>query len=259
MVKYVPLSPAKHAGRRWCRPFHFGFASQATVVAITGAEIANAATNMPIAFVKEANRFQLVGVLSYQKGRNLFVGPDGRWIGTYTPAVFRTHPFRFLRLPDAETLVLCVDEESHLIEEGRGTEPFFDDAGHRSRSLDAVVAVLEALEKSRAMTAVAVRALDEAGVIAPWKIEIGGDQREALVGGLYRVDESLLQKLDDASYLKLRKAGALPLAFAQLISMARLGLLVQLSDSQKRWAEVAPNPTTLSDFLGGPQNELLKF
>ena len=141
MVKYVPLSPAKHAGRRWCRPFHFGFASQATVVAITGAEIANAATNMPIAFVKEANRFQLVGVLSYQKGRNLFVGPDGRWIGTYTPAVFRTHPFRFLRLPDAETLVLCVDEESHLIEEGRGTEPFFDDAGHRSRSLDAVVAV----------------------------------------------------------------------------------------------------------------------
>lgn len=259
MVKYVPLSPKSHAGRRWKPPSHYGFTSRATVVPITGAEIAYAATSMPIAFVKDADQFQLVALLSHQKGRNLFVGPDGRWIGSYTPAVFRTHPFRFFRPPGMDKLVLCVDEESTLIVEGKGTEPFFDDSGQPSRSLATVIAVLEALEKSRAKTAVAVRALDELGVIVPWKIEAGHDQGEALIRGLYRVDESLLLKLDDVSYLKLRKEGALPLAFAQLISMARLHLLVQLADKQRKWAEAAPNLTTLSDLLGGPQNELLKF
>lgn len=260
MVKYVPLSPTAHAGKSWNLPsLHYGFASRATFVAVVGAEIANVATNMPMAFIKDGEQFQLVGLLSYHKGHNLFVRPDGRWIGGYIPAAFRAYPFRFLRPPGTDKSILCIDEESGLLEDGKGTEPFFDEVGKPSKSVAGVIAMLEAVEKSRVVTAVAVRALETAGVIVPWELEVKDGRNETQVQGLYRVDEQLLQKLDDEAFLGLRKAGALPLAFAQLISMARLSSLVNMASEVQKRPSTPPNAITLSDFFGDPESALLKF
>lgn len=260
MVKYVPLNPAAHGGKTWNLPSsNYGFASRATFVAIVGAEMANAATNMPLAFIRDGEQFQPVGLLSYHKGHNLFVRPDGRWIGGYIPAAFRAYPFRFLRPPGSDKSILCIDEESGLLESGKGTEPFFDDVGKPSKSVTGVIAMLEALEKSRALTAIAVRALEAAGVIVPWDLEVKDGRNETQVQGLFRVDEQLLQKLDDEAFLGLRKASALPLAYAQLISMARLSLLVNMANETQKRPSPPPNAITLSDFFGDPESALLKF
>lgn len=260
MVKYFPFTAERHKGKTWSFPsLQYRFASAATFVPIVGAEVANIATSMPVAFIKHNEQLHLVGLLSYYQGHNLFVRTDGQWMGSYVPAEFRAYPFRFLRLPGVDKPVLCIDEESGFLDDNASGEPFFDDVGKPSKSVVGVIAMLEALEKNRLITAVAVRALETAGVIVPWELGIKDGRNESQLQGLYRVDEQLLQKLDDEAFLGLRKAGALPLAFAQLISMARLSLLVNMaSEAQKR-----PSPPhgaiTLSDFFGDPESALLKF
>ena len=48
---------------------------------------------------------------------NLFVGPDGHWLGGYVPASLRSYPFRVLGSEGSGQLALCVDEDSGLVVE----------------------------------------------------------------------------------------------------------------------------------------------
>jgi hypothetical protein len=258
MTKYTALSPSRHAGKTWSPPSHFGFAKQTTYVDVIGAEVAQVATNMPLALVRDGERFKLIGLLSYRGRHNVFVAPNGRWMGSYIPAAFRIHPFRLIRVSTPEKLILCVDETSGLIKDGGG-QTLFDDAGQLSKSVSGIVTALQGLEKGRAVITVATRALEEAGIIVPWQIDVKGNTAGSIFEQLYRVDEPSLQGLDDANFLKLRKAGALALAYAQIVSMARVEFLEQLTAFHQGSAATASNGTTLADLLGDPKAELLNF
>src|SRR5690242_5058461 len=115
MVQFVPLSRDRH-GAKACNQFaNYAFAADRTVVPLVAAEFPNAARIMPIAFVEQSGEFVPVAVMSLTRGRNSFVGEDGRWIGRYIPAAFRNYPFSLLRRGSAEEWMLCVDETSPAI------------------------------------------------------------------------------------------------------------------------------------------------
>lgn len=231
MPRYVPISRTNHAGKTWMRAQSYGFASRTPVAPIVGLELATAAVNMPLGFVRQGENFHLSALLSFRADNNLFVGPDGRWISSYTPAIFRSYPFRLLRPEGSEQMVVCVDEESDLIHDGDGGEAFFGEDGKPSEQVTQVADFLQQLEASRLATDIAVKALAQAELIVPWEIRIKGSEGGELpVNGFFRVDETKLNALDEQSYLGLRKAGAIGLAYGQIVSMSRLEMLGRLAE-----------------------------
>ena len=125
MPQFTPITGESHAGKNWRRPPNFAFAAGEAVVPLVGAELAHAVVTMPIAFTAEADRYRLVALLSLVPGKNLFVAPDGKWLGGYIPAFFRGYPFRLWRQEGSETAVLCIDQDSKLLIEADGTGEVF--------------------------------------------------------------------------------------------------------------------------------------
>jgi hypothetical protein len=131
--------------------------------------------------------------------------------------------------------VLCVDEDSGLVHNDQTAgELFFDDNDEVSKPVKEILDFLNQVEQNRAATNVAVAALEEAGVLADWLLKIKDGEQEKPVTGLYRIDEAGLNALEDEAFLKIRKAGALLIAYAQLMSMGNMQNLAQLAKAQEQ-------------------------
>jgi hypothetical protein len=200
---------------------------------LVGAEISKVVPVMPIGFVKQEAGYQLVAIASLQSGKNLYVAPDGKWLGTYIPSALRAYPFRLLKPENAEKSVLCINEASGLVvestEEGNA---FFDDENQPAQGIKDMLNFLSEVEANLVVTEGAVNALADAGLITPWEINLKQGEEVVPVEGLFRVDEAALNKLDDEDFLTLRKAGGLAIAYGQLFSMNQLTMLERLGELQ---------------------------
>ena len=249
MPRFVPVNRERYGQKKWLRYTSYAFAAGEVVTPIVAAELARAALALPCAFLQQSGRYTLVAVLSLIAGRNMFVGPDGRWLGPYVPAVFRLYPFRVLPTEQGDSVVLCVDEESNLVVDGSSAgEEFFDAQGNPAPVLKPAFDAAMALERNRKSTELAVEALAQAGVIRPWEIKVKSAEGERPIGGLHRVDEAALHALPDETFLNLRKTSALPIAYTQMQSMMQLGILEHLARVRTQ-AAAAPTPPPSSPLL----------
>ncbi len=263
MPHYTAISRESHAGKKW-QPFKsYGFASTVVLAPVVGVELGRAALAMPLAFLQEADRFVLVAMLSLKPGRNMLVTPDGRWLSGYVPAYVRSYPFRLLPQQGTDQLVLCIDTDSGLVVEGDAAgEDFIGPDGNISPALKKALDFLNELERSRRATDVAVAALAAAGVIQPWPITLKAEQGERAITGLYRTDEVALNGLTDDVFLKLRKTpGALPIAYAQLLSMGQLGIFEHLArlQAQLRPPPASALPESLDTLFEMPGGDTVQF
>jgi hypothetical protein len=262
MSQYVAVSRERHSAKRWRRSDGFSFAAGDALVPAIGAELSKLAPTTPLAFVEQSGQFELVAILSLTPGKNMFVGPDGRWLSDYVPALYRAYPFRVESRSGTDEVVLCIDEDSALVvEEGAGGESFFDADGGVSPALSSIVGFLTEVERGHKATRRAVAALAEAGVIQPWPITLKTAQGEQAIGGLHRIDEAALNALGDDAFLSLRKLSALPVAYAQLLSMGQLGVFAQLARVQAQLAPppVASLPQSLDSVFGLPMDDVVHF
>ncbi len=83
--------------------------------------------------------------------------------------------------------------------------------------------------------------LAEADVISEWPLKIQDGDQEKSVTGLYRIDEEKLNTLEDEKFLKIRKAGALPIAYAQLFSMGNIQNFLQLAKTHEQLKTKTPD------------------
>lgn len=240
MPQYSVVSREHHAGKKWQRVSSYGFAAKEALVPVLEAEIAKVALSMPLAFSHQDGRYTLMAILSPVPGRNLYVGPQGRWLMSYVPVWFRSYPFRLMPKPGTADLVLCVDTDSGLVVDGgAGGEDFVGSDANLSPALKTVLDFLTAAERSRKSTDLAVAALAEVQLIQPWPIKLKSEQGEQAVRGLHRIDEARLRALPDEAFLKLRKSSALPIAYTQLLSMGHLSGFEALAKLQ---AQLTPPP-----------------
>ena len=121
-MKLQALSPDLYAGRRWKKPDAYTFAAGDRTAPVVLKELAPAAMAMPLGFLKGGSSYVMVALMGFDEGKNLFVADKGRWLGSYIPASYRTHPFHHAKTDDGKYLV-AVDEESGLISDTDG-EPF---------------------------------------------------------------------------------------------------------------------------------------
>ena len=125
-----------------------------------------------------------------------------------------------------------------------------------------VLDFLSEVERSRKATDAAVSALAEAGVIRPWQIKLKAEQAERAIAGLYRVDEAALNALADDVFQKLRKtSGALPIAYAQMLSMGQLGIFEHLArlQAQLRPPPASALPENIDSLFEMPSGDTVQF
>lgn len=257
MTRLIPLTPERHSGKFWKRYNSYRFAARDNLTPLVAAEIPKAAQNMPMAFIRQNDKFMLVGILSLAPGMNLFVNPEGKWIGGYVPSHFRSYPFRLAPVEGRDGLVLCVDEDSELVNDTQG-EAFFDEARRITRPVNEVLNFLTQIEKNRILTDSAVQAMADVGLFKKWDLKIKIGQQEKPMVGLYHIDEARLNSLDDNGFLTLRKSQSLALAYAQLLSMANMTVFNKPAMIGKPAPQKQPIIPDVGDILIG-DDDMIKF
>ena len=193
---------------------------------------------MPIVFIEQAGRYGLTAMMSPMPGHNLFVGPDGEWLGGYAPSSLRSHPFRLVRREGSEQMTLYVDEDSGVIRDAdEAGEPFFAADGKPSQSISTTMEFLGQIEANRVATDLAAASLAAASVIEPWPLEVEVNGKKTITKGLHRINEAALNELDDEAFLKLRKTSALRMADAQIMSMGQIARFAQLMRLREQLAQ----------------------
>ena len=233
-MKLQALSPDLYAGRRWKKPTVYTFAARDRTTPVVLKELATAAMALPLGFLKGERSYVMVAIMGIEEGMNLFVADNGRWLGNYIPASYRTHPFHHAKTGDGKYLV-AVDEESGLVSDTDG-EPFFEN-GKVSKTVDEVAKFLEEVVRSREITLRICDLLNKHELIQPWPIKINTKAGERQIDGLYCVHEARLKDLSPEAFAELRKAGALPLVYCQLLSMQNIVRLRQLGALRIRATE----------------------
>jgi len=263
MTELAAITTERHAGKMWKHVTYYAFAAERTVIPLVGAELSKVAPAMPAGFIKLDAGYQLVAITSLQPGINLYVAPDGKWLGAYIPAALRAYPFQLAQQEGAGEFMLCIDEASGLVVENtEDGNAFFDDQDQPTQGIKDILDFLTAIKASRDATEGAVNALADAGLIMPWKINLKQGEKVVPVEGLFSIDEAALNKLDDEDFLAVRKAGGLALAYAQLLSMNQLAVLERLGELQGQILEqqaATAEAANLTGFSLGEDEGSLMF
>ena len=241
MPKLRPVTRTEHGTRRWLRVTSYGFAARDAVVPLVSHELKRAVLTMPTGFVKPKVGYVPVAVQGLLPGRNLLVAADGRWLGAYVPAAYRAFPFQLAKTEDGR-LALCVDEDSgQITDDATQGEPFFAQDGQLSQPLAEVLDFLQQVYAAREETVRACAALDEHKLLRPWNIQLeAAEGTPCKVQGLFCIDEEALAALPAAALAAARDAGALRVAYLQLLSMQHLPTLGRLAQAQAQAASALP-------------------
>jgi hypothetical protein len=235
-MSITPVSRERHGGLRWRRAGNYAFAAHRMVVPLVASELGSAAAAFPIAFAQQGSLLLPVAVVGVQADVNVFVGEDGQWRGRYLPATLRAYPFSLLRDEEGRQ-VLCIEEDPKCLTEESDSQPFFAEEGKPCDAVLQVLDFLSRLERNRRGTAEGCKALYDAQCIQPWPITVHSDSGEQKLQGFFRVDERALNGVSDEAFLAIRRAGGLPIAYAQLFSMQQLPLLGEMAAARAQHAK----------------------
>jgi hypothetical protein len=138
---------------------------------------------------------------------------------------------------EKDQLHLCIDVDSGLVGAGEGfDQPFFDEAGEAAQPVKDALNFLQQIHRNRAVTQRVCAALAAEDLFQPWPLTVQGPDGERRVDGLFRIDEARLNSLDPEALARVQKAGGLPVAYCQLLSMGNiqtLGLIARKLDEVK--------------------------
>lgn len=220
-----------HANKRVKDISSFAFAAKSHVAYLTLQEFTRAAPIYPIVFLedKQKDEFRPVAMLGLNTEKNLFVGADGKWRGSYIPAVIRRYPFALAPGGQAGEFVVCMDEQSELLSESDGAA-LFDISGAPTQVIDNVKRYLSELQQMELVTAEFCCFLAEHNMFTPLNMRVQEGGRPKEIAGCYVVNEERLNNLSDELFLSIRAKRYLPAVFAHLLSLAQTERLVKMQD-----------------------------
>lgn len=269
MARYTPISQSTHQSSGWKLIADYSFAANDALAPVSMAEVSELVPRYTLAFyrAKESDPLQLVALLGLFPGKNLYVSPQGKWIGGYVPAVYRGYPFRMIPLQESDKAAMCIDEASESFSSTLDDESqhLFDASGALSELASKVKNFLVAQQAERGKTESLIALLDEYGVLKPWGINLEGrPESVAPHTGLYHVSEPLLKDLSAEKLKVLNLKGALAVAYTQMLSEHRMKDLVRLfnirSLEAKNSSKQQPSHSDIDlDTLFGENDDLLRF
>lgn len=264
MTHFIPLDKQAHADFGWQPPADYSVFRQQLVAPVAYTEIAMLTGQFILGFIRTNEQFRCIVVLAVEPDRNLYIHPEtGQWIGHYVPQHFRARPFTLGHRPETpDQPLLCIDERALIPLAKQPPHRLFHGAGKEAELTPDAAHILDFLHqriKAQLATDQATGALADAELIQPWTLRIPSDDGEKSVGGLYRVDETRLQQLPDERYLQLRNAGAIPLAYAQIISATHINQLTQRINAVNPLFKDPQTQLDLDQIFGAADDGLIRF
>lgn len=247
MPNFQAITSEGFASKTWQRYSSYAFTSKEALVPLVAAELPKAAMSLPVAFIEQGESVVPAVVLSYQPEQNLFVAPDGRWLGSYIPSLFRSYPFRLANTEDGQQ-VLCIDEDSGLVTDGPAGEAFFTEEGKPAQGVLEILNFLTQIEQNRVATATACAILKKHNLIQPWPVSVQTETIELKMAGLFRIDEAALNQLSAEALHEVAQSGGLLIAYCQLLSMQHLQVLGQLAQAHSKAAQKPSLPVAGGDL-----------
>jgi hypothetical protein len=229
----VPVNKDRHAGKKIKDISSFEFASNFHIAYVTMHEFARAASIFPIVFLedKEKDEFRPVVLLGLNAGENLFVDAEGKWQGSYVPAIIRRYPFALTPSGGDGQYVVCIDEASPLVSDTEGAA-LFDEQGEPTQVIENVKRYLAELQQMDALTHTFCKYLAENNMFTPLNMRVRDNDKVKTVSGCYVVNEDRLNSLSDSKFLEFKANSYLAPVYAHLISLAQTERLVKLQDEK---------------------------
>lgn len=243
------VSKDRHLSKKWLKWTGHGFAASIPTAQIAGEELAECSRSFPLCFFEQQGTQTLVALLGLLAGQNLFVAPDGRWLGRYVPAVLRAYPFR-LAETDNDALALCVDEQSGLVQDltvGAEGIPFFDEDGKPHPETQKMADFLTLTHRGIHMVQKGAALLAELDLLEPWPLKVMENEVEKTVTGISRINEKKLSTISGEDLVKLRDGNALAIAYGQLLSMGNISILGTLAQHHNQNANAKAAKMTIPE------------
>jgi hypothetical protein len=235
-MTYTPLSNEKHANLKRKRGTFF-FLKDQPLVPVSIVEAPRAALDLPLVFTRtDKDRLTLMTILSLHKEENVHVGPKGLWMGGYMPAVIGACPFALFYHEDKATVVVGEDSDWLSTQEGK---PLFDLEGKPTEFMDKIITLLKARFPNPDRDSPVLEAINKADILEPWS-EVSEN--------LLKVDLQRLSDMDDPGFMALRKKNALPVIYAQLMSMPRINRIKNLAKRKEKMSQkIQQTPDLIQD------------
>lgn len=222
MTNFELLNPRDHAKLRVRPPLatpHF--------VQVLAPEFTAAAACAPVLFTKEEDtgKFFAGAMFGFKPGETLLASAEDR-VG-FTPLMLQREGFF---ISDKN---IAIDRGHARFSDTEG-DPLFDEAQQPGNALRTIQQVLGQIHSGMEQTNAFIAALTEFNLIEPIDISLAFDGGERLsLRGLHGVNLDKLRDLDDASVMRLFRAGHLQLAFLMTASLKQIGRLAQLRNRRK--------------------------
>jgi len=201
----------------------FGFARGINAVPLVTGEFVAASIDFAVVFAPNEDAPMPVALCGVDADNNVFVGADGKWQVSYTPAFLRRWPFVFSTDAAAETLTLCIDERAPgFNREGRG-ERLFDSDGEATGFTTRMLDFLKEFQTQHERTKAFGRKLNELDLLQSVEAQIAlpGQQARTLTG-FQVVDRDKLKALPAETVEQMFRSDELELIYLHLFSVRNL-------------------------------------
>lgn len=228
---FFPLNDVSHRTLRVKKNTHFAQAWEQHLIPITVDEVADAATEFPVVLVKNTHvgGFSLVTIMALQASTNLYCNNLESFKGVYAPRVLRIYPLMLKGSSDNDQMEVCIQNDSNLLSETDG-QTLFDENGEQTLFLQQQIKQLMLHSEQQPITEAFIALLLEHELLHAQKVAISlGENNHISFDGIYTIDAAKLESLDDATYLKLRKTGALQVIYAMQQSLKQINRLARLT------------------------------
>ncbi|MCK0163731.1 SapC family protein [Marinobacter sp. S6332] len=249
MTEWIALSRTTHAGQTYKAREGYQHAEGQMLVPVLVAELAKVLPHYVIGFVKTEEGLSPMAVLGVEKGQNLYLHRDGRWLAKYVPASLRGFPFNLAKGQGKDKTLAIASE--HL---GEGDVPLFEN-GEPSESVAEMLTFLGQRVHNHELTLQATKRLEQAGVLTDWNLVVPVGEGHKQLRGLKGIDEQALNNLEDRVFAGLRGA-PIQLAYAQVYSMAQIDQLTLRSQLHQKWDSNSKEDVDLEDLFGEDDDDL---
>ena len=223
----------------------------ARMVPILRSELRRVVSQFVLAFAHHEGQIRLVALLGGgNDGGHLYLHPDGSWLGSYVPAMFRAYPFQYRWLQNDQPGLSIFG--SALTRDTEHGKPIFDKTGELSEEVKPYAQFLGMCAGDMRATDAAISLLEKYDLLRPWTDETGGHPWS---GELLEIDREKFDALDVDAIVAL-KGAPLAIAYAQIYARGQMETLARRLEALK---SVKPKEDMLPAFLGSDNDEMLSF
>lgn len=222
------LSPTRHQHLGFRRSGSLARFSAEPLLPVYGFEFPLLVGQVPVAFLKTADAWELVAVCGLEPSKNAFITLEGRWQGAYLPEVINLHPFHFIAVEDGGIrLGLAAGSDRLLENEG---QPLFDELGEPEPFLVQVSKRIKRRFVAAKRNKKAAEKFEEFALLERWLPPSAPlfEDRE-----IYRIDPERLRSLDGDALQSLAESRLLEVAYAHLFSISHINRVRRLSQREQ--------------------------